>query len=776
MSRLHLAVSLALLAACNDSDEPVAAGDTRGTDVPNAGDVPIPPPDIPPLDVPDVTCEPACTDGVCSPDGCGGACPACGDLPAAYGTSCRLDGDPEPPGAVMLEPAFDKIVFDYPVHINTLPDGTLLIVEKKGVVKTMPDDPTASGADVGLFMDISQRVDSTKPEGGLLSLVLHPDYATNRYVFVNYTGTVDSKFTTLVSRFIVGADGMVDATSELRLLSVRQPYTNHNGGQLGFGPDGYLYVGMGDGGSGGDPDNRAQDLGQLLGKFLRIDVDNPSGGKNYGVPEDNPFVGVDGAMPEIWAYGLRNPWRFAFDPLTGLLWTADVGQKKWEEIDIIERGKNYGWNIMEGSACYKPEVDCNPEGLTLPVAEYPHNDGHASVTGGFVYRGKELPGFVGSYVYADYVLGTMYAVRFGGDGEAVVTDLGETEKKVTTFGLTKDGELLLAHVSPFNTSSGEIYRVVAAGDPVTPRAAFPRRLSETGCFKNLETLEPADGLLEYTVNTPLWHDGARSVRHLALPTGGKLSPTDGAWTLPVGTRTVKTFVYDTPEGPLKVETRFVIQGEAGVRVFGYRWNDEGTDAELLDSGAVRHFQLGAEARAWHFPSRADCLTCHNEASGRFLGWSTAQLDREATLGSVTGNQLELWEKLGILAAAPQRGLVFPDPADTSVPVETRARAVMDVNCATCHRPGGLGQVEHDLRFATPLDETGVCDTEPSKEFFGVPNERLLAPGNPEASNLLLRMKTLGDLRMPSLGSHVVDEQAVGLITEWIQGLSSCEAP
>jgi glucose/arabinose dehydrogenase len=294
-------------------------------------------------------------------------------------------------------------------------------------------------------------------EQGLLGLAFHPAYATNGRFFVDYT---DAAGDTRVVEFQVSADPDSASAIEKEILFVDQPFSNHNGGQLAFGPDGNLYVGLGDGGSGGDPQGNGQSLGTLLGKILRLDVDAAS---PYAVPTDNPFVGRAGAKGEIWSYGLRNPWRFSFDPETGAMWIGDVGQDQWEEIDMepaAQGGRNYGWNRMEGTHCYPPGSACSPTGLTLPVAEYEHRAG-CSVTGGFVYRGMELPELRGTYFYGDYCTGLVRSLRQVNGGPAEQRDWtpalrrtsGGAMEGLSSFGVDSRGELYLVLLS------GEIYRL-----------------------------------------------------------------------------------------------------------------------------------------------------------------------------------------------------------------------------------------------------------------------------------------------------------------------------
>jgi hypothetical protein len=290
-------------------------------------------------------------------------------------------------------------------------------------------------------------------EQGLIGLAFHPLFRQNRFFYVDYVA--DNPRRTVIARYTATAmdPDQADVNSELILLEISQPFMNHNGGQLAFGNDGFLYIGLGDGGSAGDPFGNAQNKSSLLGKILRIDVDLTSPGKNYGIPSDNPFAdNTSGYYPEIYAYGLRNPWRFSFDQATGTLWVGDVGQSQREEIDLVENGKNYGWNIMEGTLCYSPSTGCNPTGLELPVWEYGHDEG-SSVIGGYVYRGSNLTGLNGAYIYGDYGSGKIWGLRFDNITAFTSTLLVDTSLSITSFGLDADAELY------FTAFDGKIHRL-----------------------------------------------------------------------------------------------------------------------------------------------------------------------------------------------------------------------------------------------------------------------------------------------------------------------------
>lgn len=362
----------------------------------------------------------------------------------------QAQGTPPPPAALQITLVAAGSGFTQPVQVTHAGDGSgrTFVVEQAGTIRTLND--TAAPP----FLDIRDRVLSGG-ERGLLSVAFPTGFAQTRRFYVNYTRTPDGA--TVVSRFLVPSGSAVaDSASETVLLTVPQPFANHNGGQLAFGPDGYLYIGMGDGGSGGDPQNNGQNKGTLLGKILRIDVE--TGQAPYAVPPDNPFLSDNAARGEIWALGLRNPWRFSFDRATGDLYIGDVGQNQYEEIDFQPTGsaggENYGWNVMEGAHCYGA-VSCNSTGLVLPVAEYTHGQGDCSVTGGMVYRGAEFPSLQGTYLYGDYCSGRIWGLKRTGSvwENSLFTD---TTYQISAFGEDEPGNLFIAA-----HGTGTVYRVTA---------------------------------------------------------------------------------------------------------------------------------------------------------------------------------------------------------------------------------------------------------------------------------------------------------------------------
>jgi hypothetical protein len=374
-----------------------------------------------------------------------------------FNISCLQEnenGKPVNKGPIVLKEAFPNLSFNRPVDFQHAGDNTdrIFIVEQRGVISVFKNDSEVD--DKSIFLNIASRVKDQGNEEGLLGLAFHPDFESNGYFYVNYTASNPNR--TLISRFQVSSadPNMADENSELVILEISQPFSNHNGGQVSFGPDGHLYIASGDGGSGGDPQNHGQNRRTLLGAILRIDVNRQEGGKNYAIPSDNPFFGnTEGFREEIYAYGLRNPWRFSFDTQSNRLWTADVGQNRFEEINIIEKGGNYGWRTMEGFHCFNPSTGCNMEGLDLPVWEYGHTNGDRSVTGGFVYRGAEIQELKGLYVYGDFVSGRLWTLDFGDLSNPINTELLTATFPISSFGTDQQNELYLCGFD------GKIYRL-----------------------------------------------------------------------------------------------------------------------------------------------------------------------------------------------------------------------------------------------------------------------------------------------------------------------------
>jgi uncharacterized repeat protein (TIGR03806 family) len=719
-------------------------------------------------------------------------------LPAPFGLDARPanpscvapDRPPSQGRMVAVERVYTQLGFAVPVDLRQAPgdNSAWYVVEKAGRIRKFPNVANPAPGEVTTYADISARVNNNFGESGLLAMAFHPQFAANKKVFVSYTaygpyeGAADASgkpinLRSTVSSF-VEVGGVLDTGAGKETIyfppddsggtttrgPTDQPYGNHNGGNIVFGPDGYLYYGLGDGGSGGDPLNAGQDVNLLLGKLLRIDVDNIPGGQRYGIPDGNPFKS-GGGRPEIYAWGLRNPWRYSFDRATGELWLGDVGQNTYEEIDLIKVGGNYGWRIREGKHCYSPPNNCPTAGLIEPVVEYSHpGSAQGSVTGGFVYRGKAMPGLVGTYFFADQVNGDLYAITYDVTGAPQATLFLDTMQNVNAFAEDQDGELYFA------SYGGGIYKIVPAGTP--PPDTFPKTLSATGCVEAADATRPAAGLIPYGVNTELWSDGAAKRRWLALPDGAQITVgADGDFDFPNGTVLVKEFSI----GGQRVETRLLMRHPDGSwGGYSYEWNDAGTDAALLPAGKAK--QVGGQR--WTFPSRSECLVCHTVAAGRTLGLELSQQNGEFVYESTLrrSNQLATLDHIGLFAQSPgdPAGLPALSPLGAAgAPVEARARAYLHANCSFCHRPMGTGQGPQDLRFATPLAMAMLCDVNPQAGSLGITNAKLLAPGAPERSILSHRMHSLDANRMPPLATSMVDTAATTVVDDWIRSLAAC---
>ncbi|HEX9951534.1 MAG TPA: PQQ-dependent sugar dehydrogenase [Rubricoccaceae bacterium] len=391
-----------------------------------------------------------------------------------------------------LEPAFPSLSFATPIELTHANDGSGLVyvAEKAGRVRAFANARTTTTATT--VLDITSVVQNSG-EQGFLGMAFHPNFAANGYLYVHYSGRTDGR--TVLARYTRSATNpaVFDPASAQILLTVAQPFSNHNGGKLAFGPDGYLYLSLGDGGSGGDPGNRAQNRTVLLGKLLRFDVDNPAGGLNYGIPPSNPFVGnTDGYREEIYAYGLRNMFKFSFDRTTGQLWGADVGQNSWEEINLVTAGGNYGWRIREGMHCYSPSTGCTTAGLIDPIYEYSSQDGadECSITGGTVYRGARNPDLSGRYLFGDYCTGAVWALAYDGTTATRAT-LANVGFGLIAFGEDAAGELYMLKEATGTSSIMRFVATAVAGEAEAPAAAPALRLATANPFRNRAVVDVA---------------------------------------------------------------------------------------------------------------------------------------------------------------------------------------------------------------------------------------------------------------------------------------------
>jgi uncharacterized repeat protein (TIGR03806 family) len=704
--------------------------------------------------------------------GGGGSPPVLGLDARPSNTTCLAGDAPATQATLALQRVFPNLSFTAPVLLLQSPNSSArwYVVEQAGRVRVFDNDPAVPAST--LFIDIATRVRSGG-EMGLLGLAFHPQYPVDPRVYLSYT-TGSPQLVSRISEFRSNDGGQtLDPGSERILLTVNQPETNHNGGHIAFGPDGFLYIGFGDGGSGGDPFGsigNGQNLQTVLGKLLRIDIGGDTGAVRYRIPPGNPYAGNppcstgSGAQscPEIYAIGLRNPWRWSFDRGSGELWLGDVGQNAWEEINRIDVGGNYGWRCREGAHPFNS--NCGPaSNLIDPVAEYGRTVGQ-SVTGGYVYRGNAIPPLAGRYVFGDFVSGRIWHIARDTPPTLVVSGGFDSGLQIASFGQGADGEIYVVHYG------GTLHRLVAGA---SAGGSIPTQLSATGCVAPAAPAQPASGLVPYAPNAPFWSDGATKSRWLALPNGQNIViGADGDWDFPPGSVLVKTFAL----GSRLVETRLLMRHSNGNwGGYSYEWNAAGTEAIRVVGGKTAQ----VSGQAWIFPSEAQCFACHTEAAGRTLGLETAQLNGNLlyTATGRTANQITTLNGIGVLSppitAAPSALPALPDPYGSAGTAAERARAWLHTNCSHCHRPGGGTPTNLDLRYATPLRQTNACDVPPQAGDLGIANARLIAPGSAARSVVVARANRRDAAAMPPLASTRIDIAGVAVVANWIDSLSGC---
>lgn len=719
--------------------------------------------------------------------------PAVGIPKRTLWTTSKIKGSPEPPPPYRSEVAFPKLpAFASPLDLAAVPGSDrLAVAERFGKIYTFVNNPQTDKADLAL--DLKKTV---------YAVAFHPQFAKNGYLYVTYVLDPDkpSPLGTRVSRFTVKPDAGWKADPLSEKVLIEWPSGGHNGGCLQFGPDGYLYIVTGDASGIADELQTGQDLSDLPGSILRIDVDKPDEGKAYGIPKDNPFVKLKDARPEVYAYGLRQPWRMSFDRKTGDLWAGEVGQDLWEMVLKVEKGGNYGWSVTEGLHPFRPERKKGPTPILPPVIEHPHTEAR-SVTGGHVYHGTRLKELEGAYVYGDFDTGKVWALRFDGKKVTWKQELARTQQRIVSWGQDAAGEIYI-----LDFMGGRIYQLAPSPQQTGPNT-FPRKLSETGLFDSTKDLKPAPGLIPYSVNAQLWSDGALKERYIAIPGDAQIGyneieypqPSPGAprgWRFPDGTVMVKTFFLElepgNPSSRRRLETRLLhFQKLAGTEEVGdqfwsgytYVWNDEQTDAVLADAtGLDQKFTIkdakgGKREQAWHYPSRAECSMCHTVPAKFALGVNTLQLNKDHDYGGVVANQLRTWNHLGLFTKPlPDQPEMLPrlyDYNDEKIDLPQRARSYLHANCAICHMKWGGGNAEFLLLYTAPLADLGILNVKPAHGAFGINDARLLVPGQPERSLLYTRMKAakIEDGRMPRIASSVVDEKGVKVVGDWIRAMS-----
>jgi uncharacterized repeat protein (TIGR03806 family) len=708
------------------------------------------------------------------------------------------------------EPAFGGLTFPEPTLVVFAPGETTraFILERAGRVAVVRDT-TAPTREI--FLDLTAKVGNGAAgnENGLLSLAFHPQFATNGYFYVWHSLYVAGTRYNRLARYTRSTTNpnVADPSSELPLITQQTGPGGHDGGMLLFGPDGYLYLSLGDGDSGYAPAvNSHQRIDEsFFGCVIRIDVDQKPGNLlpnphpsvhvgTYRVPADNPWVGATSfnglavtptaVRTEFWAVGLRNPFRLTFDEPTGALWCADVGLDLREEINLITRGANYGWDFREGTTG-GPRASAAPAGFTstAPIFEYDHSLG-LSITGGVLYRGAKFAELQGRYLFSDYVSGRIWALADNGARPIPTTQVKQLASEVGLVAFTTDprtGDILLSDLD-----SNIIRRLVAVPASGT---TIPATLSATGAFTDLATLTPAPGVVAYEPNVSFWSDYAKKSRWFALPnlTSHFGFNATANWSFPTGAVWVKHFDLELTRGDpttsRRIETRFLVKTADSVYGLTYRWNDAQTDATLVpEDGTDQIFQIkengATRPQLWHFPGRGECLQCHTPAGGYALSFNTRQLNRTFP-ADPTAHQLTSLAVAGYLDVAtlptPTTALPALAPADNIFSsTEKRARSYIDANCAQCHQPGGLGRGNWDARYATATPAANLVNGL-HIETRGDSANRVIVPGDATHSMALSRLRATGALRMPPLASNELDPVGTALITQWIASLAPTPA-
>lgn len=719
-------------------------------------------------------------------------CTYAADEPRPFGieqrtswTTSRVVGSPNPPLPYRTARVFEQLELNSPIYLAAEPGrGTYLVVETlgggggPGRLRRFADDPSVSTLETVLTLD---RL--------IYGLCFHPRFAENGYVYLVTNGPTKAETKhNRIARYTIHPEKPHGIDPQSELVIIEWESNGHNGGELAFGPDGMLYCVTGDGTSDSDPLLTGQGVNDLLAVMLRLDVDHPDQNRPYSIPPDNPFVHMPDARPEIWAFGFRNPWRMTFDKQTGHLWVTQNGQDLWEQVYVVQRAGNYGWSVQEGSHPFYPNRPKGPGEILPPVTEHHHVEAR-SLTGGVVYYGSKLPDLRGTYIYGDYSTGKVWGVRYDGKKATWHQELVDTPFAIVGFTETPGGDLLV-----IDHQTG-IYKLEPNPPPTTPPPPFPMKLSETGLFSAVAKHDMAPGVIPYSVNAPLWSDGSLKERFIAIPEDGHAEFTQNgkSWNFPDGTVLVKSFALEMQPGDSKsrrwIETRLMTRQEKEWIGYSYEWNDEQTDAVLVDAkGKDREFSLspadqpGARrSQSWHFPSRAECMVCHSRAANFVLGLQTEQLNRDQTYGDRTDNQLRTLAHIGVIRTGGKQADLpnpaedypaFVDPYDAKAPLEHRVRAYLHANCANCHQWAGGGNAAIDLLSRTTLENTKLIDVPPLHNHFDIADARLIAPGAPQRSVLLHRLRLRGRGQMPPLASSVVDEPATHLLEEWIKGLAT----
>lgn len=710
-----------------------------------------------------------------------------------------------PPTSYQVVDAFPNLSFASPTSMESPAGDTnrLFIAQRNGQVYVIPNVSAATPQSL-LFLDISSRVHNDNNELGMKGITFHPGYATNRIFYVTYCHVTGGNIRYVrLSRFLRDENNpnVADPNSEVMLINQRNDDWYHNIDDALFGPDGYMYVGIGDEGPQNDGNNNSQTITKdIWSAVLRIDPDrrpgnleprphsgiptNNGGLAHFSIPTNNPFVGatqfngtnINPALvrTEFYAVGFRNPWQFSFDALTGEMWLGDVGNNDWEEINVVVPGGNYGWAYYEGTH-NGPKAP--PPGFTYqrPVWEYQHGNGEFqgySVSGGFVYRGSKYSDLQGKYLCTDYVSGNIWTIERTSSATNVVRITGEGG--IVQFGLNPaNGDIIM-----LDLGDGKVRRLATESSELV----FPQKLSETGFFADLSDLSPNPGVVAYEPNLAFWSDYAIKSRWFVITnlTDEITYSRDGVWSFPTGMMWVKHFDYDLDRGNTntrtRLETRILVRTPGGTYGVSYQWNTNGTEATLVPDAGI-NFDLNitnqgvAQVQTWRIPSRAECLICHTPAGGHALSFNTRQLNAPGEMAGQSDNQISLLDVAGYLGNSADDPATLPRhirPDETEYSLETRARSYLAVNCGYCHMGSeSIVPGNWDGRAFVKLNDTGMIRGHAS-DNGGDTNNLLVVPADVPHSIIWNRMAaTNGFSRMPPLATFELDPANIQMVSEWI---------
>ncbi len=739
-------------------------------------------------------------------------------------TTSKITGSPEAAPPFKSVNPFPKLKFNHPLLLVNMPGTNRLCVgEQDGKLWSFENSPDATAE---LLIDFKKEVQDFKPTPGadevesVYGFVFHPDFVKNRQCFVCYT--LKSKKSpnldngTRVSRFHLpdAKPYRIDFKSEELLFTYLQG--GHNGGDLHFGNEGYLYISTGDGEVPSPPDPRktGQDVSDLLASILRIDVNRKDAGLNYAIPKDNPFVGQShNGKPirgEIWAYGFRNPWRMSFDRATNDLWVGDVGWESWEMIHKVEKGGNSGWSIVEASKSVYSDVKIGPTPIRPPAIELSHAVA-GSITGGYVYHGKKHPELAGKYIFGDWMTRRIWAATVKNGEVTAYDDIVAASIRIVAFGEDNAGEIYAV-----DYDAGTIFTFEKNPVAAQDRTKFPRTISQSGLLSSVKANTPATGVYPFEIIAHQWQDYTTSEYLVGLPgtsvvtdfANKKTPPGDVTWRpyhihLPKDGVLAKTISIEMERGNpatnKRLETQILHFDGDNWQAYTYAWRDDQTDADLVPAdGSEKSFTVkdnsypgGTRDQTWTYASRVQCMQCHSTWSEYALGFNREQLNRPVQTVAGTKNQLSWLGEFGLMdrvgndnkpvavytEAELKKLKRHTNPHDEKAPVNDRAKAYLHANCGHCHRlGGGGGVVEFELHAEGDLLNKKLIDAIPVRGTFDLPDAKIVAPGDADRSTLYYRMAKFGTGRMPHMGAELPDEAGLSLVRKWIAGLPHTTEP